>query len=309
MIPSFLATAVRLTAGLGEFTLFFNTWTISSHADNNSQHPYKWLLPAPSALIFAISEPLYTFLFVRLPIEPALLALFVPVSQVLTTLLLSDVARAAELERIRAVTNNNQRAETAKEAQYEAPPVKDRPDFDSVTLSNAQELAHKTFWAFVIAHVQHAASTTASLLLLAQKIDVTEIKSTALHIFLVVCALVYFGLSRLADYNFARFADLPCYIGEHGPQQAVHQVKNLVWLITVIAVVRAALGMNAFSGPFGADGAGAEYFFAESSLYDALKDIPGWAWCAVFALNLCLWWLGGFLWGRAERNVRAGRLV
>jgi hypothetical protein len=114
-------------------------------------------------------------------------------------------------------------------------------------------------------------------------------------VFLVVCALVYFGLSRLADYNFARFADLPCYISENGAGEAVHQVKNLVWLITVRAVVRAALGMNAFSGPFGADGAGAEYLFAESSLYDALKGVSGWAWCAVFALNLCLWWLGGFL--------------
>jgi hypothetical protein len=80
-----------------QFTLFFNAWTISSHADNDSQHPYKWLLPALSAIIFAISEPLYTFLFVRLPIEPALLALFVPVSQVLTILLLSDAARAVEL--------------------------------------------------------------------------------------------------------------------------------------------------------------------------------------------------------------------
>jgi hypothetical protein len=304
MIPSFLATAVRLTAGLSESTLFFNTWIISSHADNNSQHPYKWLLPASSALIFAISEPLYTSLFVRLPIEPAVLALFVPVSQVLTTLLLSDVARAVERERIRAVNNSTQRAETSKGARYEAPPVKDRRDFYSVTLSNVQELGHKTFWAFVIAHVQHAASTTAALLLLAQKIDVTQTKSNALHVFLVNCAFVYFGLSRLADYSFARFADLPCYIGENGAWEAVHQVKNLIWLIAVRAVVRASLGMKAISGPFGSDGAGVEYFVAESSLYDALKGIPGWAWCAVFALNLCLWWLGGFLWGRAERNVR-----
>lgn len=229
VIPSFLATAVRLTVGLSEFTLIFNTWIISSiPTDNDSQHPYKWLLPALSALIFALSEPLYTFLFVRLPIEPALLALFVPVSQVLTTLLLSDVARAVELERIRAVKTYDQRAEASKEAGYGAPLVIDRPDVDSVTLSNAQELGNRTFWAFVTAHVQHAASTTAALLLLAQNIDITETKSTALHIFLVVCAIVYFGLSRLADYNFARFADLPCYIGEHGPQEAVHQVKNLV---------------------------------------------------------------------------------
>ena len=299
MIPNFLATTVRLTAGLSEFTLLFNTWIISSiPTDDDSQHHHAWLLPALSAVVFAISEPLYTFLFVRLPIEPALLALFVSVTQVLTTLLLSDVARAVELERIRAVNNYDQRAETSKEARCEAPPVRDRPDFDSVTLGNAQELGQKTCWAFVIAHAQHAASTTAALLLLAQKIDITQTKSTALHVFLVFCALVCFGLSRLADYSFARFAGLPCYLGENGAWEAVHQVKNLLWLIAVRAVVRVPLGMIAFSGPFGADGAGgagAEYFFAESSLYDALKGVPGWAWCAVFALNLCLWWLGGFL--------------
>jgi hypothetical protein len=309
MIPSFLATDIRLTAGLSEFTLLFNTWIISSPADNDHQHYYTWLLPsALGAIIFAISEPLYTFILVRLPIEPAFLALVVPVSQVLTTMLLWDVTGAVELERIRATNKYIQRAETSKEARYEAPSVRDSLGFDSVTLKRAQELGHNTFWAFVVAHVQHAASTTASLLFFAQNIDVTHTKSSALHIFLVSSAVVYFGLSRLADYVFARFAELPCYIGENGLGEPVKQVKNLLWLIVVRAVVRVALGMNAVSGPFSADGAGAEYFFAEASLLNALKGIPGWVWCAVFALNLCLWGLGGFLEGRAEANVRAERL-
>jgi hypothetical protein len=308
MIPSFLATAVRLTAGLSEFTLLFNTWIVSSPTDNDSQHQYTWLLPALSAIVFAISEPLYTFILVRLPIEPAFLALVVPVSQVLTTMLLWDVTGAVELERIRAANKYIQRAETAKESRCEVPAVKESLGFDSVTLKRAQELGHKTFWAFVVAHVQHAASTTASLLFLAQNIDVTHTKSTALHIFLVSSALVYFGLSRLADYGFARFAGLPCYIGENGLGEAVKQVKNLVWLIAVRVVVRVALGMNAISGPFGADGAGVEYFFAEASLRDALTGIPGWVWCAVFALNLCLCGLGRFLKRRAEADVRAERL-
>jgi hypothetical protein len=137
------------------------------------------------------------------------------------------------------------------------------------------------------------------LLLLAQKIDITETTSTALHVLLIVCALVYFGLSRLADYNFARFADLPCYIGENGLGQAMNQVKNLLWLIVVRAVVRVALGMNVVSGPFGTDGAGVEPFFGQASLYNALEGIPGWARCAIFTLDLCLWGLIGFLRGRS----------
>jgi hypothetical protein len=308
MIPSFLATAVRLTAGLSEFTLLFNTWIISSPADNDCQHQYTWLLPTLGAIIFAISEPLYTFILVRLPIEPAFLALVVPVSQVLTTMLLWDVTGVVELERIRAANEYIQRAETAKESRCEVPAVKESLGFDSVTLSHAQELGHKTFWAFVVAYAQHAASTTASLLFLAQNIDVAHTKSSALHTFLVSSALVYFGLSRLADYGFARFAGLPFYIGENGVGEAVDQVKNLLWLIAVRAIVRMALGMDAISGPFGADGAGVEYFFAEASLRDALAGIPGWVWCAVFALGLCLSGLGGFLKGRAEANVRAERL-
>jgi hypothetical protein len=190
MIPSFLATAVRLTAGLSEFTLLFNTWIISSPADNDHQHHYTWLLPSLSAIIFAISEPLYMFILVRLPIEPAFLALVVPVSQVLTTMLLWDVTGAVELERIRAANNYIQLAEKAEEALCEVPTVKESLGFDSVTLNRAQELGYKTFWAFVVAHVQHAASTTASLLFLAQNIDVTHTKSSALHIFLVSSALV-----------------------------------------------------------------------------------------------------------------------
>jgi hypothetical protein len=99
MIPSFLATAVRLTAGLSEFALLLNTWIISFPTDNDSQHPYKWLLPTPGNVVFAISEPLYMFFLVRLPIEPAFLALVVPVSQLLTTMLLWDVTGAVELGR------------------------------------------------------------------------------------------------------------------------------------------------------------------------------------------------------------------
>jgi hypothetical protein len=308
MIPSFLATTVRLIAGLSEFTLLFNTWIISPHADNDSQHPYTWLLPALSAVAFAVSESLYTFLLVRLPIDPAILALVVSVSQVVTTMHLSDVTRAVELERIRAVNDYHQRAETSKESRCEVAELRDCLGFDSATLNHAQELGHKNFWTFVFTHVQHAASTTAALLLLAQKIDVTQTKSTALHVFLVFCALVCFGLSRLADYSFARFADLPCYIGENGLGEAMNQVKNLLWLIALRAVVRVTLGMNAVSEPFGTDGAGFEPFFDQLSLYNALEGIPGWARCAIFALNLCLWGLIGYRRGRADRNIRAERL-
>jgi len=308
MIPTFLATAVRLTAGLSEFTLLFNTWIISSQADNDSQHPYKLLLPALSAIVFAISEPLYTFVLVRLPIAPVILALVVAVFQVATTMQLSDVTRAVELERIRAVNNYNQRAETSKEARVEAAELQDCLGFDSVTLSHAQEMGHKIFWTFVFTHVQQAASATASLLLLAQKIDVTQTKSTALHVFLVFCALVCFGLSRLADYSFARFAGLPCYLGENGAWEAVHQVKNLLWLIALRAVVRVALGIKAISGPLGDDRAGVEPFFGQTSLYNALEGIPVWARCAIFALNLYLWGLIGYRRGRADGNIRAERL-
>ena len=133
-------------------------------------------------------------------------------------------------------------------------------------------------------------------------------KSNLLHVLLIVCALMYFGLSRLADHNFARFADLPCYIGENGLGAAMNQVKNLLWLIAVRAVVRVALGMNAVSEPFGTDGAGFEPFFDQLSLYNALEGIPGWARCAIFALNLCLWGLIGYRRGRADRNIRAERL-
>jgi hypothetical protein len=221
---------------------------------------------------------------------------------------LSDVTRAVELERIRAVNNYNQRAEASKESRCEVAELKDCLGFDSVTLSHAQEMGHSIFWTLVLAHVQHAASTTAALLLLAQNVDVTQTKSAALHVLLVISALVCFGLSRLADCNFARFADLPCYIGGNGLEEAVYQVKNLLWLIAVRAVVRVALGMSAISGPFGADGAGVEPFFGQASLYNALEGIPVWARCAIFALNLYLWGLIGYRRGTADRNIRAERL-
>ena len=55
----------------------------------------------------------------------------------------------------------------------------------------------------------------------------------------------------------------------------MNQVKNLLWLIAVRAVVRVALVMNAVSGPLGNDGADVEPFFGQASFYIALEGIPG----------------------------------
>jgi len=152
-------------------------------------------------------------------------------------------------------------------------------------------------------------STTAGLLLLAQKIDVTQPKSAVLYVLACCsCALCTLACPDWRDYRFARFAELPCYVGENGAGEAVDQVENLLRFIAVRAVAGSALGMNAVPGPFGADGADVERFFCLIIPSRCCKRHPwihGWVRYLVLALNLRLWGLGGYLKGRADANATA----
>lgn len=305
MLYVMLKTAIRLAAGLSEFTLLFNIWIISPFTDHD-QRPYTWLLPSFCSVCFAISEPLYISLFVRIPLAPTYLAFMVPVTQVLVFIAFWEARDFVALEQGAGTSEYARRTRNASDAQCEA--ALDAPRVNSIAISSAQNFDAKPFWGLAFAHVQTAAATTASLLLAAQNMDATRITSHALHVFLVACAFVYFGASRLADHSFARCARLPYYFGQGGTWVAAAQIKNLVWLIAVRAAMRVALGVNAISGPFGADGSGVKFQFSEAAIRQAIESVPLWAWCAVSALCLCLMALGMSITRRAEADVRDGRI-
>lgn len=304
MLYDILKTAVMLTASLSEFTLLFNIWIISPIAGRNRVSD-AWLLPSNCSVLFAISEPLYIYWLARIPLEPVYLAFMVPVVQAVLFFTFREVRDFERLKLECATKEPNKRSMEDREVLEASLSAHQS---NSIAITCVQDPNARAFWAFAVAHVQTAAATTASLLLAAQNLDVTELGSHTLHVLLVCCALGYFGLSRLADHFFARSVQLPSFFGQGGSRITAEQLKNLLWLVAVRAMARVLLGMAAFSGPFNRGAVGVAKLSDQVTVRQAFESIPPWVWFAISALCPCIMFLGATITRRAEADVREGRL-
>jgi hypothetical protein len=115
--------------------------------------------------------------------------------------------------------------------------------------SNTNDIDWKATYPFVVSFIQTAAASDAALLLAAQTVEHTEMKSYAVHIILLVAGLFYFFLSQLADCWQARVIGLPLYLGQNRAGEVViPQVANLLLIILLRAGVWWSAGMEASAG-------------------------------------------------------------
>lgn len=141
---------------------------------------------------------------------------------------------------------------------------------------------------------------------MAQKLDVINIDSFATHLFALSAALLYFFLSRLGEWYFARSAGVSLFYGSNRTARSTaEQLGHLVLLNTVRSSVRWFDGLRyPFAGVWVDDGIDIRNFFGDMGIGGALRRLPSWVLPCMFLLGLSLTYVKAVHMGRASVVAR-----
>lgn len=282
-------SALRFAAQLNELTLMFNIWILSPLAKSEGRTRNSLYGTMLRSVGYAVSEPLYTLLLARLPVDPAFSFLITTVlhgSQIYWLWIMLDHVANLRFRNARHRDNESlSNHESFSKKNYDA---------EECQHASIKDIDCKILYPFIFSFVQTAAALNAALLLAAQTAKVTELKSYTVHIILLVAGLFYFFLSRLADCYLARTMGLPLYFGQHrATAMVIPQVANLLLIILLRAGVRWFAEMDAFAGAWGNDAQGVEKFVRYARFSDWLGHAPRWLAPFLLVLSPCLMYLSG----------------
>jgi hypothetical protein len=284
-----LKSTLRFIAQLNEFTLLSNIWILSPLAHSEGQTRSSIVGSTLRSIGYAVSEPLYTLLLAHLPIDPALSLLMATVIHCFQIYWLRIMLDCVANLRLRNGRWENEEAQLDYECD-----ARKKLDAAGCNSAGAEDIDWKVLYPFVFSFVQTAAASNAALLLAAQTVEETELKSYTVHIVLLVAGIFYFFLSRFADCYLARTIGLPLYCGQHRKRRVViPQVANLLLIVLLRAGARWSAGMKAFAGAWGNDTLGVEKFVGLAGFLDWLGHAPRWLSPFLLLFSPCLMYLSG----------------
>ncbi|KAM0707660.1 hypothetical protein Q7P35_004307 [Cladosporium inversicolor] len=282
-------SVLRLIAQLNEFTLIFNVWIVSPFTTSEGRTQSSLFGSILRSIGYAISEPFYTLLLARLPVDPAFSLLMTTVLHGFQILWLWIMLDCVAKFRLR----NARRRDQEYQSNYDFASEK-KVDAGDLNFASTKDIDWKILYQFIFCFIQTAAASNAALLLAAQTAEVAELKSYMAHIILLGAGLFYFFLSRLAECYLARVMGLPLYFGQHRALNVViPQVANLLLILLLRAGVRWFAGLEAFAGAWGNDAQGVEKFVGFARFFDWLGHAPRWLAPFLLVLSHCLMYLSG----------------
>jgi hypothetical protein len=295
---------VRIAAQMSESTLVFNTWIVSPATTSSCRLQGNLLGQTSRSVVYAISEPFYTYFFARITANGELSCILILVSGL--HLMLSAhfwMTLDKRVEDLRLASSQTKMQVSPTEEPQDQPTGLSTDSFATVAM---QILDAKVLYLYAFAHVQFAAAGNATLLFVAQKLDVINIDSFATHLFALGAALLYFFLSRLGEWYFARSAGLSLFYGSgRTARLTAEQLGYLVLLNTVRSSVRWFVGLRyPFAGAGVDDGVDTRNFSGDMGIGDALRRLPNWVLPCMFLLGLGLTYVKAAHMGRASVVAR-----
>jgi hypothetical protein len=280
---------VRITAQMSESTLVFNTWIVSPATKFRCRLRGSLSGPTSRSIVYAIPEPLYTSFLARLTANGELSCILILVSGI--HLMLSAhfwMTLDKRVEELRLASSQARiRVSQAEMPRNQLAGLSTDASFAAVAM---QTLDAKVLYQYAFANVQFAAAGNAALLFVAQKLDVINIDSFTTHLFALGAALLYFFLSRLGEWYFAKSAGLLLFYGSgRTARSTAEQLGYLVLLNTVRSSVRWFVGLRyPFAGAWVDDGIDTRNFSGDMGIGGALRRLPNWVLPCMFLLGLGL---------------------
>lgn len=297
MCHQLLRAALWLTSAANELALPFNLWLFSSGSDLESDWQ-DWFPSIPfCASIYAISEPLWTFGLLLVPLTPLILVTGTGIAHLTVSQLLIQTSLLVGNERQHRFPRSEAPVEK-REGHNEFRSESGKKEFEGAYLLKAT----------AIALIQSAAASNASLLLLTQSFNASG--SIYVHSNvengLSFFAFLFNLFSRMADYKVSKQTMRAFRIAgqEHG--HVATQFKNLGWVILARATTRRCFGMATlgFLETQDADLMAARY---KSERYQFIQlrvqTLPKWLPFALLALSLCMMVLSHWHWNRAQARA------
>lgn len=290
-------TALWLTSAANELALPFNPWLFSS-ASNLDSDWQDWF-PSTSlcASIYAISEPLWTFGLLLVPLTPLILVLGTGIAHLTVSQLLIQASRLVEIERRHRLSRSKDTG-VKRESGNEVRSRSGEKGSDGAYLLKTT----------AVALTQTTAASNASLLLLAQSLNASG--STNMHSSvyngLSFFALLFFLCSRMADHKVSKQTKRAFRIIGKEHKEAANQLKSLGWLVLARATIRRCIGMATLGvlETQDTDLMAARYNSERyQTIYVRVETLPKWLPFAMLTLSLCMMALSHWHWRRAQARA------
>jgi len=236
-----LTQAIRLTSGLNELILPFNTWIISLPAESEHRHRDAILRQTLRTFFYAISEPIYTSLLLRTTFSPPVLVLgtssfHMSMAAVFTRALSTVVAKP------KPTAESSMHAPDVEKPLATSHSSEETPSPESFDESRMEY--ERTCMIFEYIFTQTAAASNASLLLLAQYLMVANEDTSSTPVWLTTFSFILFLCSRMADYSVSSLTQRPLFIGQRGfTTDTLRQFQSLIVYLVWKSVVRFYLDM------------------------------------------------------------------
>ena len=293
-----LTQAVRLASGLTELSLVFSTWIISLPAYSEHRSQGTVSRQALATALYAISEPIYTSLLLRVALAPPILVIGTSTIHLTTSTLFTDSLKVVLAKSIHASDSSGTVSHVEK-LQSEQP-------LDSENVNEIRAEYYRICWVFEYALAQTSAASNASLLLLDQYLLVANEDNSSTPMWLSAFGFAFFLISRMADYSMASVIQRPLFLGQRGLiADTWRQVQLLIFYLMVRIAVRLALGMEALGMLEKA--AVVENMFrpgCDAWWQDFVSKLPAWLPFALSALSVGLTVLSQLYWARIRRQGR-----
>lgn len=250
---------LRFTAQAKALTLALDTCIIPPPTEPDSRLRSVFLDSTLHSVIYAVSEPFYTSLWIRIPAdgEPAALLILTSTYHMLS--LLAYCYNVDAFNDILLYFPRTRWLVLPEPHPEDQTPIEKQGPADITGFSKAQNLDWKLFYPYVFALIQTAAMSNAALLVVVQRLVVTARKASSFvgHVCALTGGLFYFFFSRLLAHYTARSMGLPFCFGQTGSVSLiVRQMGNLLLLVSLRGGMRLLFDLDAYPNVWKIDGAG-----------------------------------------------------
>jgi hypothetical protein len=298
-----LAQAIRLTSGLTEVSLVFSTWIVSLPARPENRPQDTLSRQTLLAALYAISEPIYTLLLLRIALAPSIPVIGTSIIHVTMSMsftnslnvVLAQLSHPADSGR---TVSHVEKSQTTLQSQNPSP----SPErFDEIRAEYDRMCS-----AFEYLFTQTAAASNASLLLLSQHLLVANEDDSSAPMWLSAFGFAFFLILRMADYSLASVTQRPLFLGQRGLiADTWKQIQLLAVYLVVRNVVRLSLGMGSL-GIFEKTAVIEQIFRSGYDAWwqDIVSRLPAWLPFALSALSVGLTGLSHLYWARVQRQAQ-----
>jgi hypothetical protein len=298
-----LTQAVRLASGMTELCLVFSTWIISLPASPGNRPQDALSRQTLLAALYAISEPIYTLLLLRIALAPPILVIGTSIIHLTMSTSFTNSLNVV-LAQLNQTSGSGRTVSYVGKSQPSLQSQKQSPSPERVDEIRAKY--DRMCSAFEFAFTQTTAASNASLLLLGQYLLVANEYDLSAPMWLSAFGLVFFLISKMADYSLASVTQRPLFLGQRGlTADTWRQIQLLAVYLVVRTVVRLSLGM----GPLGIfeKAAVIEQIFQpghDAWWQDFVSKLPAWLPFALSAFSVVLTGLSHLYWTRVQRQAQ-----